>query len=1180
MAIARTLLAWGLEPAAVIGHSMGEVAAAHIAQALSLEDAADVVCERSRLLAEISGHGGLALVELSGDEAARMVAGREHELSVAAVNGPRATVLAGIEPVLDAAIDALAGRGLFAKRVAVEFAAHSPQVEPLRLRLRAALAGLTPRDEAVALYSTVTGGPIAGRELDADYWTRNMREPVLFGPALTELISDGCDAVLEIAPHPVLLRAIADTVREAGGELPVLSSMRRDNGELAGMLGVLGEYYTLGGRVNWAAVHGTDRVPHVDLPEHPWEHARFPVIRPWPTSGPGPRPADPGRLTGERIRVGIDPALTVWPLPLDDAAAPELADHLVSGIPVVPGAYWLTAVAEAAAQALDAGAVVIENARFDQPLPAEGAASAQVALRSDGTPSLAFTITSERPAPGFGVHATGSVRAATPADRPPDAPLAETSPLTAASPDALYAQLARAGLAYGERFRAVRELRREAGRATARVQAPIQLADAGRWPLHPALLDACLHTVGAALGDIDELRALPLPTGVNRVWAARAPVSTGRPGWQEGWCQAEITCEHRVGGHREITADVTVAGDTGAPVWKGTGLRVRLLATGRTVQDGRLYDLAWSPLADSARRPAPGTLLIIPGDSGLAAALAGALIRDGSGEVMVASDPAFPLAGADGSVASIVDLRAAGGSPPVAESVTEVTARALRLVTAIASRPWPDRVPDLWLVTATGDMPESAGLWGLGRTVANEHPEWACSVVDVETAADAGVLRSLLDRAEPPSQVEVRDGRPRVPSLRPVTALPALPALRDDREYLVTGAFGVLGRYVARWLADRGARHLLLIGRSAPAPDADQDIERLREQGVTVRVARADIGSRGELAAILRPCPDAPPRGGVFHLAGVLEDALVADLDEDGLRRSLAGKAVGAWHLHELTADDPIEQFVLFSSLAGLVGSPGQAAYAAGNTLIDALARYRTALGRPGLSIAWGPWADSGLAVTGGGVERLAARGVLPLRPDVGMELLDHALAAGLDNVVAAAFDPRALSQAVAGPAARQVLGSLMEQDSGTAGFVRGSTRDTILAATFAGERRQVVTGFLVDQIAAVLRAPVASVDRTVAFQDLGFDSLMAIELRDRLETAFDLRLSATLVYAHPTAEALAEELLRRIEPEPGSPEGTEPDTPPATGMPAPSADLPDLSLLDDDQMAALLAAELEGGKE
>lgn len=1165
VALAETWRAWGVEPGAVIGHSMGEIAAAHVAGALSLEDAARVVCERSRLLTRLTGQGGLALVELDAEEVEPALAGRRDRLSVAAVNGPRATVLSGDPAALDEVIAELEARGVFARRVAVDFAAHSPQVEPLQEELFTALNGLSPQPATTPLYSTVTAEPAAGPELGPAYWKRNVREPVLFAPALEQLIAAGHEVFVEVAPHPVLTRSIAELSGHLGRPVTIISSVRRDDHEARALLSALGSLYATGADIAWDSLYAD--AAHVPLPPHGWDRQRFPLLR--ATPGAAVPPASGGALLGPRIKVGAEPALRLWPLL--PGGAPELADHVADGVPLVPGAYWLSA----AAQAAGPGTVVLEDVAFEHPCPADGEAGLQLAMLPSGPGRRSFVITSDRGG-GPVVHARGTVvedavhaSPVAPRDLPGGVPVSE-----------LYERLAVAGLSYGPRFRGLTELRTGDREAVGTFRLPDGL-DNDLSPLHPALLDACFHTVAAAAGGALSSGVLPLPAGAGRVW------SRGGEAVSRGRAHAVI----RELGARELVADVTVTSEAGEPIWAVSGLRIRLIRR-RPAEDGRLYTLRWQPLTAGPAVASRGGWLVLTGPespASVGARLVERLAAAGEPYLLAAGDRPLDelLDEAEtrfGGLRGVLDTRATADLPSApsdraegvgalpeheAGALSRHAAAALRLARDLILRTWRGQPPRLWLLTAN---PAGSVVWGLGRVIANEHPELAAAVADLPgspTRADLDALVAALRAQDTPGQLRVRDGGLLEPKLvqegRADGGLTDGPApVRADRPYLITGGLGALGLHVARRLVGKGARRLVLAGRTSPGPRARAALDELREAGAEVRVERVDLADAKQLAAAL-PADLA----GVFHLAGVLEDALITTIDDDLLHRALAGKAAGAWNLHTLTTGLPVEHFVLFSSLAGLFGSPGQGAYAAANTFLDALAEHRADLGLPAQSIDWGTWSGTGLAVEAGGVDRLAARGLPPLSPEVALDLLEEALGSGRRHLVAAAFDWAAFGRAGLGPDLARMLAGQVSADRPATGAERGAVRKAALAATGAAGRLDVLRRFLLEQVGGVLGRGPESVDTSVPLQELGFDSLMAMELRTRLETGLDLRLSATVVYTFPTVEALADGLAQRL----GDPQPTqtreEPDVP------------ADLSALDDEELAALLTEELDlkGGR-
>ncbi|MCC7360098.1 MAG: alpha/beta fold hydrolase, partial [Anaerolineales bacterium] len=387
----------------------------------------------------------------------------------------------------------------------------------------------------------------------------------------------------------------------------------------------------------------------------------------------------------------------------------------------------------------------------------------------------------------------------------------------------------------------------------------------------------------------------------------------------------------------------------------------------------------------------------------------------------------------------------------------------------------------------------------------------------------------------------------------PLVPRPAA-ALRADGSYLITGGLGGLGLQVAGWLAAQGARFLALLGRSAPTPEALRALEALRAQGVQVLVLSADVAVAPQLAAALDQLRLAlPPLRGVIHAAALLADSTLLNLDLARLQAVLAPKVAGAWNLHTLTRALPLDFFVLFSSAAGLLGSPGQANYAAANACLDALAYHRRAHGLPALSIAWGPWADVGLAAAQPNRgQRLAAQGLSSLTPAEGLAALARVLAQSGPLAAVMKLDVRRWSQLLPQAAELPLLRDLVAGPAAGAPppAAAGSVRAALFAAPPAA-RRGLLVQHLIEQIAQVLRADPARLSPAAPMPSMGMDSLMALELRNRLELSLGLSLPATLVWGRPTVADLAPDLAQRL----GlSFEHAEPTAPPAVSAPAPAS--------------------------
>ncbi|WP_189135808.1 type I polyketide synthase [Wenjunlia tyrosinilytica] len=462
----------------------------------------------------------------------------------------------------------------------------------------------------------------------------------------------------------------------------------------------------------------------------------------------------------------------------------------------------------------------------------------------------------------------------------------------------------------------------------------------------------------------------------------------------------------------------------------------------------------------------------------------------------------------------------------------------------------------LWLATfGADDDPGQAALAGLGRTIAAEQPHrWGGSVDLDRTASERDFdLLAAVVAAGGQDQWAVRAGQVFTARLRPVT-LPVGAGWRPSGTALVTGGTGALGAEAARWLARSGARHIVLAGRRGPAaPGAGELVAELTGLGAAVDVVACDVSDRAALAELIALFPPSS----VFHAAGILDDGTLGALTAERFAEVWRPKVQAAQYLHELTED--LDAFVLFSSLAGTLGSAGQGNYAAANAALDALARARRAAGRPATSVAWGPWAGDGMAADPAGLDRMRRGGVHPLAAAPALGLLHRALSGTEAAVIAADVDWKLYT-------GDRRIGLLAELAAPAA---VGAPTD--YAGLPAADRARVLLDAVRTHTAAVLGHPgPTAVDPDRPFRDLGFDSLGAVELRNRLAADTGLALSAALVFNHPTPEALARHLAARLFP----------DGPPATAAPEPGApdsrrdDETDLSEASDDELFELLDEE------
>ncbi|MFI1871420.1 SDR family NAD(P)-dependent oxidoreductase, partial [Streptomyces venezuelae] len=1139
VALAAVWADQGIEPAAVVGHSQGEIAAACVVGAISLDEAARIVSVRSVLLRTLSGRGGMASLGMSREQAAELIDGHPGVV-VAAVNGPSSTVISGPPEGIEAVVADAQERGLRARAVASDVAGHGPQLDAILDELTVRLDGIRPAATDVAFYSTVTAEHLTDTTvLDTAYWVRNVRRTVRFADTIDALLADGYRLFIEASPHPVLNLALESIVERADVSASVIPTLRRDHGDTAQLARAAAQAFAAGADVDWRRWFPADPAPRtVDLPTYAFQRQDFWLA---PTTARSGDPAGLGLAASGHPLLGASVGLASGDVHLlsgrvSRQSAAWLDDHVVAGHALVPGAAQVEWVLRAADEV---GCPALEELTLQTPvvLPDTGGLQIQVVVDAADThgrrdvrlfsrPDDADTddaFASERP---WTCHATGVLGPESVYGPTEPEPLDGAWPPPGAEsvdPADLYAQADRTGYGYGPAFRGVRALWRHGSDVLAEVALPEEAGDPDGFGIHPALLDAVLQP--AAL-------LLP-PTDAAQVWLPFA--------WNDVALHAVRATTVRVrltllGERVDQGLRIDVADAVGAPVLTVRDLRSRPTDTDRLAAAGTrerhgLFDLKWlapEHAGDLRAGGSPEGGWVTLGEDVPDLATLLETIESGAPTPQLVAAPVEPASADDGlaTATRVLDLVQTWLAGPLHDSRLVLVTRG-----AVAFDGEGDG-------SGKGDVDvAAAAVWGLVRSAQSEHPD-RFTLIDLgpeDTLADA-MDAARLD--EP--QLALRDGEIRVPRLTRATqeraGEQADGGARIDPEgtVLITGGSGVLGRLVAEHLVrEWGVRHVLLASRRGDrTPGSDELRSHLVELGATaVDIATADVGDAEAVAALIASVDPAHPLTGVIHAAGVLDDAVVTAQTPESLARVWAAKATAARLLHEATREIPLGLFMVFSSAAASLGSPGQANYAAANAYCDALVQHRRAQGLAGLSIAWGLWqATSGMTgqLSDTDLARMKRTGFAALTDEGGLALLDAARAHDHAYVVAADLDPRAVTDGLS-PLLRTLTAPTTRRRVASEGLADGA-----LAARLAGldeeGRLALLTDVVREYVAAVLGHGSASrVSVDVAFKDLGFDSLTAVELRNRLSAACDVRLPATLIFDHPTPQALATHLVHRL---------------------------------------------------
>ncbi|WP_258036747.1 type I polyketide synthase, partial [Streptomyces sp. SM10] len=1123
VALYRLVSSWGVKPDYLLGHSIGELSAAHVAGVLSLEDAATLVAARGRLMQALPAGGAMVSLQAAENEVLPLLT---DGVSIAALNGPRSTVVSGDEAGVLVIAEHFEAQGRKTKRLRVSHAFHSPHMDAVVEEFRTVAEGLTYHEPTLAVVSDVTGNVLSADEIrDPEYWVRHLRGTVRFLDGVRTLQDQGVTAYLELGPDGVLSAMAQDCA--TGEDAVFVPALRSDRSEPLTLLSALAGLHVRGASVDWPRYFTGSDGRNVALPTYAFQHRNY-WLRGDGSAGDvrsaGLDPAD-HPLLGAAVQIGhSDAYLFTGRLALD--IHPWLADHTVLGTVLVPG----TAFVELAVTAGDeVGCGHVEELVIEAPLvlPDEGSVALQLWVGpADASGRRTLEIHSRGlggPEAAWTRHASGSLAAAENRDRPAGLTVWPPEGAVAVPVEGLYDHLTSIGYAYGPVFQGLHSAWRLGEEVFAEVALPEATEPgAGRFGLHPALLDSALHAMGLSTShdstDDDSMGRNRLPFAWNGVTLYAAGADALR---------VRITPKDTDG------VSLTLAGPSGEPVAAIESLVLRTVTTAqldgarRATHHDSLFHLGWSAAHLTQELPEARWAVLGADHLGLAAAGVGIDVFPGTEDLAAAPLPP----------AVLLSLAPQTVGEPTVQRTHDRTAEVLATV-----RNWlgDDRFTDVLMVVATRgavsldgeDVPDLAqtAVWGLLRSVQSEAPG-RFVLADLDgTGLSARNLATAVATGEP--QLALRAGQIHTPGLNRAEATEPTGSgdIDPDGTVLVTGAGGVLGGLVARRMAERGARHMLLVGRrGAAAPGAAELAAELTESGVHVTFAACDAADRTALADILGGIPAAHPLTSVVHAAGVVDDGVVASLTPQRLAAVLRPKVDAAWNLHELTEDSDLAEFILFSSAAGTFGGPGQANYAAANAFLDGLAQHRHARGLPATSLAWGPWAESGMAgrMDAADIARMARSGLVPLSQEQGIELFDLARTTGRPTLMPARLStdtaqirPDAMPPLLRGlirlptrPAAER---SDRTAESATALKER-------LTAAGGAERTGILLDILRTAMADVLgHSSAAAVVVTRGFLEIGFDSLTAVELRNRLNTITGLRLPSTLVFDHPSPEALA----------------------------------------------------------
>jgi myxalamid-type polyketide synthase MxaE and MxaD len=1155
ISLAALWASWGVVPNAVIGHSLGEIAAAHIAEVFTLEETLSIAYHRGRIMQKATGYGKMVAIFAPLPIVEKMVEGYKEHISIAANNSPRQVIVSGQETFLEEVLSIVKEQGYLYQFLKVNYAFHSPQMEPFKVELIAALKNIKPQKASIPIFSTVTGEVSDGRNLTAEYWGRHIRETVKFCEAVTTMIADGYYSFLEISPHPPLSGAINDCFPDNLKGNVIASLYRKQDDQLT-LLTALGKLYSIGFPINWKKLYlyGGQLV---SLPAYPWQREYL-----WINTQNRIREQISGQnnLIGKCFTPASEENKYFWEFELSIVNFPYLADHIVRDRVVVPGAFWMSLALAAVKEIFGNISCQLEDIHFYQMLflPNEQSKKTQLIINKEND-LISFQIFSIKNN-NWLLLSEGKIRPNSIAEINRGILDVESEKLkfqdqiTKAN---FYKQMSQNGIQLGESFQVISQVYYQLGEAFSELSLPKTiLADAHNYKIHPAMLDSCFQTLTATLSQVEEdLEEIPtyIPVSIKEYKIYKEIGS-------RAWCQAKFRDMDAT--KDSLHADISLFDNQGNKLLEIIDLQVQAIDKQTLVTDGDwYYEIAWRQVLQdvSLNTEEQRNWLVFAKENNLSKEI----VKRLTGNIMqVLPSTEYKLE----ENLCYVNLDKLEDFQQMYQQVKEFqpthilylwglsentlinsqTLQAdynlgsiglLNAVQTILQANW-ENLPKLSVITngtqafsnenlALGQTP----IWGITRCIALEHSELNCQTIDLSYKTNEEEIELLIKTLyfdDKETLRLIRDNQSYVARLAPIKIADVSNStiFSTEHSYLVVGIGGI-GIEVVNWLAQNKVKYLILLTRSELTNEAKNLVSSLNNLSVSIKVIKADIADYERLKeAFLEIEREMPPIKGIFQTAGVLDDGLILQQTPEKFKQVIKPKILGTWNLHLLSLAMDLDFFVLFSSAASTLGSRGQSNYSAANSFLDALAHYRRSLGKAAVSINWGPWEKVGMAARLKDVGKNGLTGVKNISPEQALAALKHIMEQDIRQIGVFSINFRQWQRFYPKWAKLSIFDELNKQTFNN--VVENDLRD-VLALQSNLAKRQTLEDHISKQIAQILHLPEERLDINRSFQELGVDSLMALEIRSRLENSLAIILPATLIWLCPNINSLVPYVAQKM---------------------------------------------------
>lgn len=1173
IALANLWKSWGVTPSYVLGHSLGELSAACFAGLFSLEDGLKIVAKRAQLMQAQSANGVMWSVQLDAKSLSRYIAEYPTEASIAAINSPHSSVISGGQEAISRIISKLQADGIKTLQLTTSHAFHSPLMNGVIEPFKEFLSTISMQTPVIPIISNLTGNIASEEMVTSDYWCDQILNPVLFMSDIQALANTGCKNMIEIGPKPVLLGIASQNLSGDFNFLPSLTHTKRDWESLLESL----SHLAVSQNIDWKGFDQPYTRHRVALPTYPFQHISYWVDRPKEHFIPV-NSENHGRLLGKKLTL---PSISssIYQSVLNSDSLPFLHDHQIYKELVVAGAYHVVMMLDSAFSEQPHGGFTLENVYFPEPLVLERGKNKIVQLiktpinHNDSSAQLiSFTESREGiTTPKASTHAEALIKRADAKVLSLDvAEIQKRCHTQIAINDYIQSQADRE-ITLGSSYQWLKSIYRGENEVLGELNTPSTLGGLSPNQLHPGMIDAGFGLLLAS-GFLDPEKTW-LPFTIESIHVHANPCNT------KIWGHLSI---RSIGTNHDSLADISLFNpDTGEVLIEFKGLLARAAQLSAiqkylpNLSTELLFKRDWEEVAslNTSLDGNIGPTVIFSDDLGYANQLISKTGLDKKNLIVVKKGLRFaqidsnhfsinPENTADlielfskidpdklglNSILNFWPICIDSNEPtnPVSENEAQChfLLNLCQVLSKVAIRS-NFRLHNLsqgaQIIHGDSKKPElgNAALYGMSLSIAAEHPEFHISCIDLSPLSGPEQLTldvlPIINQRQKESWLALRSGKfftPRLDTLAVEHPNEAF-AVRDDVTYLITGGSKGVGLKAVEWFAKKGAKHLAIISRNWPAPDSEEVINTLRDQGIHIENFIVDVSKEDALASCLSNIKEQmPPIKGIVHCAGILADSLLASFSWEQFLLAFDAKVKGAWNLHQLTLDSHLDFFVLFSSAASVLGNQGQANYSAANAFLDQLAQFRRTLHLPATSINWGPWSDVGMLETDPvAKEHLKRQGFELIPINDGFAAMEQAINSNEPQVSIIKWDWK--TYAAQSPSMQSLFAKLDHANGIHSSNITSKSNATEEYAQLSStERLNQVHEWVESSVRQILGIPNNQpLDHDKALTDLGLDSLLAVQLRNHLSKLIGNTLPVSLAFNYPTIRDLIPFILSILE--------------------------------------------------